>query len=399
MFSVQNPQAHRTYLFQLSGLASILAFVIATTTYIANPYGIYPGNGGYSPNVQLEILNRMRFHKPYALEIIRPEHIVIGSSRAASLPPYRAEKVNYNASLPGIWMRELRLMIEHAQTITPLSSAFIALDYYMFRKENIGKIREGFAPERLRMPATSTRDRLSKVHQRAIDHWSSLLSVESLFDSVRSLSRSEPSKTEYLVDGTWLHHPQKSPAWLYSFVNRKRAREFRTESGELDFQEFKELLTFLDTNRIDTVFFISPFHGSVMNSVRDTGRWKNYLAWQRGVTASVSDYGSSFRVAAIEHNPEIVLEPIGIENSFFTDGMHFSPRAGMLITECIVLKKCNGEVSVKFLQPDNIEHYLADVDFLMKSYPKSNPKDFAALQRWLLSIRRSDTSQGQDLDR
>jgi hypothetical protein len=82
----------------------------------------------------------------------------------------------------------------------------------------------------------------------------------------------EAPQSEYLDDGTWFHYPQKSTNWLYSFVNKKRMREFLAESGELDLVEFVDLIDFLSANDIDTTFFLSPFHGSVINSVKAAQR-------------------------------------------------------------------------------------------------------------------------------
>jgi hypothetical protein len=49
-------------------------------------------------------------------------------------------------------------------------------------------------------------------------------------------------------------------------------REFLAESGELDLVEFVDLIDFLSANDIDTTFFLSPFHGSVINSVKAAQR-------------------------------------------------------------------------------------------------------------------------------
>jgi phage pi2 protein 07 len=203
---------------------------------------------------------------------MRAEHVVIGSSRAASLPPGVIGKHSYNASLPGIWMRELKLMLEYAHTVRPLKSVFIALDYYMFRTENVGKVREGLPPERLLTLAATMRDRFAQRRQRSKDQWVSLLSVDSLVQSTLSMFSNEAPQSEYLDDGAWFHYPQKSTNWLYSFVNKKRMREFLAESGELDLVEFVDLIDFLSANDIDTTFFLSPFHGSVINSVKAAQR-------------------------------------------------------------------------------------------------------------------------------
>lgn len=249
----------------------MLAFCVIAINYIIDPYDIYPDVGLNSPVSRLDRVN-MRLHKPYALEQMRAEHVVIGSSRAASLPPGVIGKHSYNASLPGIWMRELKLMLEHAHTIRPLKSVFIALDYYMFRTENVGKVREGLPPERLLTLAPTMRDRFAQGRQRSKDQWVSLLSVDSLVQSTLSMFSNEVPQSEYLDDGTWFHYPQKSTNWLYSFVNKKRMREFLAESGELDFVEFVDLIDFLSANDIDTTFFLSPFHGSVINSVKAAQR-------------------------------------------------------------------------------------------------------------------------------
>jgi hypothetical protein len=381
---------YRIYLLGTSAVAVLLACCLATINFVIDPYDIYPATGTYSPTGRPELISHMRLHKAYALRHQRAEHIVIGSSRSASLPPGVLGKAAYNASLPGVWMRELRLMLEHAHTVRPLKSVFISLDYYMFREENAGKMRADFAPDRLLKPAPPALNRLAQYHQRATDYWNSLFAVDALLESARMISGGNNQRVDYMDDGTWIGTPEKPPRWLYSYVNQKRTREFLAESGALDFREFEALLDFLAANNVDTTLFISPYHGSVMNSVRLAGAWENYLAWQQMVSNSVSAYGTGMRVAGIEHNAAIILEAIDSNNPFFTDGMHYSLEAGRSIMECVTKERCTDRVAVHLLGPDNTEEYLRDVDRLMKTYPDKNPGDFAALQGWLENILKSD---------
>jgi len=386
---VTDHPGHRAYTLKATGLSLVLALCLIAFNFILDPYDIYPGVGSLSPGEKSELISRLRMHKPYAMQVRRAEHIVLGSSRGASLPPDVMGKRAYNASLPGILMREMRGMVEHAHAIQPLKSVVLALDYYMFREKNTGLTREGFAEARLLKSKPSLLYTFAHRQQQVRDHWNSLLSVDATLESSGLISGRTVTGVAYLEDGTWVGTPTKSPRWFYSFVNKKRMREFLADSGSLDFREFEQLLEFLQDRDIDTTLLISPFHGSVMNSVRLAGGWKKYLAWQQSVMETAGHYGAGMRVTGIEHNAEIILQPIDSKELFFTDGMHYSSEAGEIIMRCIVGEQCNDELTQQVLNSSNITTYLETVDSLMKAYPMQNPQDFKALQRWLADILKA----------
>jgi hypothetical protein len=373
----------RAYLIGTLSLVAATALCVIALCFFVDPYNMYPRHNGANEDQHADLFYHLRLHKPYAMQRLQPEHLIIGSSRSARLPPHYLGQPSYNASLPGITLLEMRRMVEHAQAIRPLKSLYLGVDYYMFRKGH-SALTEHFEEQRLLRVNPSLADRFGHRFQRLEDGFRSLFSVDAILDSVATLQRRETSQRRYREDGTWFSDGSaKQPRWLFSALNRQKFKDFTTETDALDATEFTRLLQFCRENNIATTVLISPFHGSVMNTVHLAGQWKSYLNWQRMVSKTVIRSAGEQRTVGLEHNPTIVLEPLNSSSPFFYDGVHYTDEAGRQIMACLVDKGCAAALNPEILTGDTTAPYLKRVDGLMRSYRRKNPTDYAALLRWL----------------
>ena len=375
---------HRAYLIGTLSIVVALAGCIIILSFVVDPYNMYPRDNDARPRQHADLFYHLRLHKPYAMQRVQPEHLIIGSSRSARLPPHYLGQLSYNASMPGITMLEMRRMVEHAHAIRPLKSLYLGVDYYMFRK-GYSDLTEHFEDQRLLRLDPSMTDRFAYRFQQLEDGFRSLFSVDAIMDSVATLQGKDTSLRRYQEDGTWFSDGYaKQPRRLFSALNRQRMEEFTTSTDELDVTEFTRLLQFCIDNNIATTVFISPVHGSIMNTVKLAGKWKNYLNWQRLVVKTVNRMEGELRVVGLENNPDIVLQPINSTSPFFHDGVHYTEKAGKQVMSCLSDgADCELDLAPEILNRATTAPYLKQVDSLMRRYPKTNPSDYALQLKWL----------------
>ncbi len=78
---------HRIYIVTTAIPAAIAALIIVAFCFVIDPYELFPAVGGYSPQKKVDLFYHLRLHKPYAMEKVQADHLIVGSSRSARLPP------------------------------------------------------------------------------------------------------------------------------------------------------------------------------------------------------------------------------------------------------------------------------------------------------------------------
>ncbi len=378
---------YRTYLLISTVATTLLALAVTAFCFIIDPYDLYPSLGKADRQQQVDLFYHLRLHKPYAMESRRSHHLVVGSSRSARLPPKFLAQNNersYNAALPGVTLREMRLMVEHAQAIQPLKSVVIGIDYYMFR-EGHSAISGHFEEARLRKIKPTSQQNLARYFQRFEDHWKSLLSVDALLIAWNTLRGEALSQRRYKKDGTWEAEldRQKTGSWLFSMLVKQKYDDFSRKTDQLDMTELAALLAFCDDHGIQALILISPFHASITNTVSMAGKWNQYLDWQRQVTEISAAYPNSTSIFALESSSDLVLEAIDGERRFFQDGVHYTGMAGRSVMACLTGSDCDSTIKLITLNTANSASYFDEVTRLMKNYRHSNPSDFARVPKWL----------------
>ena len=381
-----NSKLYRQYFLASATLAIFASLLIAAYSFLVDPYAMYKPVAGFESGKKTDLFYHLRLHKPYAMESRKATHLIIGSSRSARLNPDIFGEDGYNASMPGIRLREVRRLIEHAQAIRPLRSLYIGLDYYMFRGTQTG-LTSHYSDDRLRKISPSVIDVLSHWIQMIKDGWSALFSVDAILASADVVGGIEGSQRIYHDNGTWTGViTDKPPKWLYSYVNRHKMDEFKSEVGKPTLAEFEKLLEFARDHKVPTTILISPFHASVMNTVRLADRWDAYLSWQRSIVAAVERTGGDVEVFGIETSRDVIMERMEEERPFFIDGVHYNLAAGREIMNCLAGFECDKKIRLVPLTLESIDQYLQGVDALMKLYPEQCSNDYNSLLKWLDKI-------------
>ena len=378
---------HRTYLIQLAAALMLALAVCAGTLWTIDPYDLYTYSPQQRGETDADLFWHLRLHKPYAMRRVKAEQLIVGSSRSARLSPSHLADSGtsaYNASLPGISLRELRRMVEHAHTIRPLDRVVVGLDYTMFRP---GYRNELFVDDRLLKVNPTLLDKGRHVFQQLIDRWSSLVSVDALIDAQAAVTVAGGSQRRFFADGTW---EAKVPAHrvgnpVYSMLARQKYREFSDGGEDVELSEFEALLDFAAAHDIELVLLISPLHAIALNTIELAGKWAAYLDWQRRLLAAIDQHPVRARLYGLENNTRLITDPVAAQYPLFKDGVHYTAVVGDSVLACLNNQQdgCITGLRPQRLEGTSIDAYLTGVTLAMQSYADSHPQEYAALKRWL----------------
>ena len=96
-----------------------LCGAVALFNYIVDPYSIYHFESADTDRLsRVEQFYQMRISKPWQVTQIKPNAIVIGTSRSGGIHPRHpswSRQQSFNFSVPGMTPYELLRFIEHAQ--------------------------------------------------------------------------------------------------------------------------------------------------------------------------------------------------------------------------------------------------------------------------------------------
>jgi hypothetical protein len=376
--------------YWLTSLASLFfaSACAAFFCFVVDPYKLFPSVPGLSQETSVDLLYKLRLHKPYAIEDVKPNALILGSSRAAGLPPGALQSLDgvaYNASLPGATLNDMRQMVEHAQVIEPLKIIVISVDYNMFREGYSEKKRLG-EPHRYQHVDSSLRQRMQHHTQRAADYYKSLFSLDTMIDSFLLLFGKARSPLEYLEDGTWIIDQKKMlvPAYQrYSNLSRLiYDEEISHKSQRIVFDEFLDLLDFAEANDIRVIVLISPLQGMLMHTLKLAGTWDLYIRWQHDLVDTITARDTNCEIYGLDDNPLLVLEKIKAPQGLFDDGVHYNRKAGTQILTCLT-GPCKSSLQPTRLHSHSISTYLEKVDTLRLQYAQENPEDITKTLKWL----------------
>jgi hypothetical protein len=384
---------YRRYLVIVATSLLAVSLGVALLLWQADPYRLYQHRGGDSREASADLFWHLRLHKPYALERVRPRFLVVGSSRAARLAPEKLANGRgsaYNAALPGISLREMARLLEHAQAVEPLDAALLTLDYYMFRASHVV---EQHQDHRLRHVNPSLWMRLRHGWQRLLDSWRSLYSVDAAVDGWQNAAGRD-SQRQFFTDGTWdaavPAHRRGRP--VYAMLARQKYGEFAQQDQALDFAPLATILAFANEQGIEITLLIAPLHALTLQAIAAAGGWDDYLDWQRALAEAVADW-DGVKLYGLEANERLLHDPLTNPEPLFRDGVHFTRRVGDALLDCLALQQCDRQLQPVLLDAASIGGYLSAVERLRDAYAQSHPAEMAALQRWLASLGKEPPVQ------
>ena len=181
----------------LTGIFFVIACLAAFNWWV-NPYSVFSGPVMEGVNaLKVETNRRIRLSKVYEVNRLRPDIIILGSSRALNVPiePLQKEgKSVYNLALGGASGYEMYRMFQHANAIHPLNKVVIGID------EQFGNAATtNFVEDRLRVDAENQPSNSWRMMTYK-DIFFSLFSLDALRSSIRTVNNQpELPQDEYYI--------------------------------------------------------------------------------------------------------------------------------------------------------------------------------------------------------
>jgi len=311
------------------------------------------------------------FRKVLTVREAMPRTIVLGTSRAEfgidpRAPGFTAEYAPVlNVALGGLSIEQMRLVLIHANAVSPLRLAVIGLDLESFldagRTDFDPAALEGNAesepPLLVRLRLAMSRDALAASLARV----NAVPSGAAAAGPAAATAGPPPARNWRITDRALrLWDGQHGLIWVAEYDNfYSRMRLFFPDESTASRWEgdprrraamasFRQLLRYARSHGIELRMFISPVHARYLEWYREVGWWPLYEAWKRGLVDSVDavvqegpqqpaialwDFGG-FHAISTETVP-----PVGDHRThmrWYRDTSHYSPDVGDMIVARIM---------------------------------------------------------------
>ena len=356
-------------------LGTVAALVIAVVTAIilanasVDPYGLRnPTRAQSDRDVVPEARPGEFVRKALQARAARARTVILGTSRAdralsVDHPGFAPEdQPVFNLAMGAAHVDQIRLLLMHAQSISPLRRAVISLDLESF----IGDGRPDFDATALAGNPESQPLWLSWLRLN--------LSRETFVASARTLwpshdeapgatDRAEvrPSRADHVGDNLLKETDgQRGLVWateLNNFLARLPELFPRWSPGTTWSSEpkrkaaiasFGQILRYARQHRIDLRLFISPVHARYLEWYRRVGWWPMFEAWKRALVAEIAaearEYPGSTAFALWDlsgyHGPALESVPrLGDRSSrmrWYLETSHYSGELGRLVLDRVL---------------------------------------------------------------
>jgi hypothetical protein len=404
-----------TFSWLITFLITLLLAV--TINYTVDPYGLfdttrYEGFNRLKPAAT----SRVRISKPYQVDRIKPRTLIAGNSRpemglnpAAKCWPEASGPV-YNISLPGAGVYMVGRYIQHAVSGNDVRQVFWGLDFIDFLNDmKKNEVEIIWPPEtqafesRLRVKVDgAVNDKYSLV--RIIDYLNSLLSLDSLVDSIYTVNKQSNSNSRTLrrdgfnpaknytetmaLEGQGLIFKQKNLSLREVFYKPGRTSIVNDKGNSEQFESIRQLLVFSSENNLDVVLFINPYHSDYLSTIQMAGLWGQFLLWKKYLTHISAEFGIPLWDFSGLNEKNIIQPPV-IGNTktrlkWFWEPAHYRKEYGDLMLEQMLGASCGVDETLAngvLLNRRNIEVHLRDSAAEMAHYISEFPLAIERLQK------------------
>ncbi|MFP5257923.1 MAG: hypothetical protein ACLGQH_02755 [Acidobacteriota bacterium] len=361
--------AHTRFLVAFLAVAAVCCAAAAAFSIVVDPYGVF----GTPPIAGLTTVKNQPDHvtKPYVVLRGDYDSLIVGSSRARDIfcsdlaALYPGQDVRcYNGAMAHADFLMAQKMLVHANTVSPLRRAVIALDFFGFNTGytpfdktdderflgQSGRLPGGLVSDVCRL--LFSRDALARGVETVSKSRAQAFVAPGPPPAVPAapaaaapaVAQAGPAIARAAVGPAATpapHNPYVGfyPAVLqfyrnYAFINSR--------TGVSPIEEYKSLLRYCRNAGIETFVLLNPFHAVLYDVLREAGLWETYLQWRRAVTeitAEVNADGPGPHVALWDfsgYNP-VTTEPVltnqGLrpELDYFADSFHYKRHVGNLM--------------------------------------------------------------------
>jgi hypothetical protein len=387
------------------------------------------GFNAYKPAVD----HRVRLVKAYDVRRIRPQAIILGTSRShVGLRPSHdgwdpAAKPVYNLAFDGATTKEMYHYLIHAYTVRPLRQVVLGLDTYHATRAS-ATARPDFDAQLLESPGG-----LAQPLRADLKVLTSLDTLRASLATVRSQRERQPQW--FAQDGQRLgdvffhrageHFEQVGPRGYFEEIDRlevgfkregqlaandrrlARNAQPTTVGSDTSLDYIRRIVAFCRAAGVDLRIFIAPEHAHQLEITAAIGEWATLETAKRELVALLAEDAARHPDAApiplwdfsgySSVTTEAIPESGGrAEMEFYWDSSHFKAIAGDFVLDRLFgLSHPRREVPPDFgvrLTAATIESALARLRADQLAYRRSHPEDVG----WIRSLVDVDTPQRRE---
>ncbi|GMR15827.1 MAG: hypothetical protein BMS9Abin31_0120 [Gammaproteobacteria bacterium] len=386
----------------LSGvLVSLLCVFVFNL--LVNPYDIFeaPEITGFN-SYKSEVERHTRLSKVYQVERIRPDAILLASSRGLVVPDsYLSESgaTGFNLSLTSASTYELFRMFQHAQASHPLKSVMLALD------EEFTDIKQpNFTEQRLAVNPDGSINRLKWLtHWR--DMFTSLFSMDALRASFRTIRKQKDnpetmdyqqymSKRIFNAGGHRQMFRNMEASIFSSFRGVENLCEMPSENTHevhgVPSSYFEAIVDMAYKNNIDLYVYFSPAHARLYEAKCMIGKWAQMENMKRAVVKYVKKKADIYSVkpfpvwdfsgynSITTESVPALGDKISIM-AWYNEGSHYTRKTAKLVFDKIFSHVRADDDFGRLITVDNVEGHLIDIREQRKQYVLTHTSDIEEL--------------------
>lgn len=293
----------------------------AAVNYVVDPFGFYRPHDRGAFVIKPAMTNFEAMSKARIIEKLRPQTIIIGSSRAdygldPSHPSF--DDNAYNGALKGLTMKYLPETIHHAID-NGAGHIVLGLDFFMFN------------------------DAMVSGHDMNADGgWLTLVSFSTLKPTLKTLLlQNDPDQPDMTVKGMHTSNDldkktrENGTQWLFEHSEKGYLSDiyFPHPHREFNFGEsWKNLEDAFDkihSSDVKLTVFVAPVHIRTLILIKQSGLWPEYIEWRNQLQNIAHKYGYTLKdYTAVT---SITTEDISSNMRYYWDNSHYKPALGNMI--------------------------------------------------------------------
>jgi hypothetical protein len=376
----------------LAGGAALLLASVATVNLLVDPYRVFgtpdlPGVTAVKP----DFVEHLRLTTPYAIERVRPEALILGTSRAGrglspGHPAFKGLRT-YNAALPAVSLYEVLRTLQHANAVNRLKVVVLGLDNRMFYANPDGQ--GTFSEARMAVKASGVRQR-NPFAARLPDYAASLLSTDALLSSARAVRYQRWPSLTLATNGQWTATNEVFDAYRGFRVMTRNTfeRYFRYASGQFDMsrasEPLREILRLCHREHIDLRVFIPPAHAWHWEAMRLMGMTARFDEIRREIVRVNAETALEFNRRAFRivdfsgyRGANIAKSPKkeGEATVWYAESVHFTSALGGVVLDEIMADSDLESGFGRAIDEENIASHLVAWHEERERYAKDNPEE------------------------
>lgn len=371
----------KKYTIIFSSFTVIATVLLALTNFMIDPYMLYQEERVEGINERVPTAaNRSTLYKPYHIEKVKPETIIVGNSRPEmginpkSVCWPESKGTVYNLTFPGQGTYGHVRGLYHAVASGKVKDIYLGVDFvdFLYRRspeeEYWPKVDSEFSSRLLVDEEFNNNKTHALIKLR--DYATTLFSLDSLKDSIYTLlSQSSPSTAdrtslgfnpayEYLeviqYEGAQILFEQKLIDMEKRFADKEMSIYTPQQQWSMEFEAVKRAIALAIQNDIQLTIFINPYHHTYLDTIRRAGYWQQFEEFKRGLVHTVTKYGqdkvtiwdfSLYSMYTVSPQPSPGLR--SKESGWFWEPAHYKQELGEVMLSEMLGQACVDEYPTK----------------------------------------------------